>query len=123
MKKIRLSLVALAFGALLSLTAVAPAFADSTAPTPLSSIIPGLDNKFNFEIDGVIVGGIHSPVGIAFLGWYAAHPAQVIAFLQFLHDHPAVAQYFFAWSRAHPDKAAALYNALAAAPAVPAVQT
>lgn len=122
MKKIRLSLAGLAVGALLPLTAVAPAFADSAPPTPLTSIIPGLD-KFTVEIDGVMVGGIHSPVGIAFLGWYAAHPAQVIAFLQFLHDHPAVAQYFYAWVRAHPDKAAALYNALAAAPVVPAVQT
>jgi hypothetical protein len=121
MKKFRLVLVGLATCVLMPLTAAEPVFAAPISPT-MTSVIPVPLTRFSMEIDGVTVGGVHAALTNAFLAWYAAHPAEVVAFLQVLQTQPVLAKGFYDWVKAYPVQAAALYNALAVRPSLPAVQ-
>lgn len=72
-------------------------------------------SRFTVEIDGLTT---NLPVASAFGAWYAAHPADVVAFLQVLDLNPAWRQTFLDWVASNPVAAAALFQALAAGPSL-----
>jgi hypothetical protein len=66
--------------------------------------------KFSLEIDGLTP---NLAVANAFVAWYAAQPAEVLAVLTYLQANPAVASEVYAWLAANPAYAGALFWALA----------